>query len=315
MGTRTDTMRQTLLILMAANDEALRAGHSQVDVDHLLLGLLVVDGDAARLLICAGVGLAPARQALVAQDHDDVRALGLDDALVDERWVPPLPMKYAADLLPLTMAAKAVVKDHRRWRETDLTLLEQLLADPEASGPRLLSRLGVDGAAVMATAPSSDRKGRSSTGGRSMQVEVTVPVSADALWATVADPARRPEWDDDAGDVEVLDAHTFTVTPRFMVELTSEGRAGRLPEVSVTYQVIDQTPGRFVEWELRYPRKKRGEPHSERQSIEVIPVDGGSRLTLTASRSRSRNVLVRRLWDWTGRHELRVRAQALAQVS
>ncbi|MDN5764658.1 MAG: hypothetical protein L0H96_17470 [Humibacillus sp.] len=315
MGTRTDTTHQTLLILMAANDEALRAGHSQVDVDHLLLGLLVVDGDAAHALITARVGLAQARQALAAQERDDVRALGLDDALANEHWVPPVPLKYAADLLPFTVAAKAVVKDHRRWRETDLTLLEQLLADPEASVPRLLSRLGVDGAAVLTAAPSSDRKGRSSSGGRYVQVEVTVPVSAGALWATVADPARRPEWDDDAGVVQVLDEHTFAVTPRFMVELASEGRAGRLPEVSVTYHVIDQTPGRFVEWELLYPPRKGRESHSERQSIEITSVDGGSRLTLTASRSRSRNVLVRRLWNWTGGQELRVRAQALAQVS
>ncbi|MEO6997640.1 MAG: hypothetical protein ABI112_06105 [Terracoccus sp.] len=139
-----------------------------------------------------------------------------------------------------------------------------------------------------------------------------MPVSADALWATIADPARRPEWDDDTGAVKVLDDLTFTATPRFTVEWAQQGRASRLPEIVVTYRVIGQTPGHFVEWELRYPRQTR--TPSDRGSRSPRN-DGGTRITLTASRSRSRNGLVRRWWDWTGRHELRVRAQAFAQVS
>ncbi|MEO6997639.1 MAG: Clp protease N-terminal domain-containing protein [Terracoccus sp.] len=112
----------------------MRSGHSQVDLDHLLIGLLVVDGGAERLLMAAGLRLGPARQAIAAQERADVRALGLDDALSGEPWAPPAPMKYTADLMPFTVAAKAVVKDCRRWRETDLRLLEQLVADPEAPG-------------------------------------------------------------------------------------------------------------------------------------------------------------------------------------
>ncbi len=83
----------------------------------------------------------------------------------------------------------------------------------------------------------------------------------------------------------------------------------------VTYRVIGHTPERFVQWELSYPRRPDQRPYLEQQSITVTPVSGGARLTLTASSSTSRLALVRRLFDWTGRHELRVCAQALAQVS
>lgn len=314
MGMRTDAMQQTLLILAAANEEALRAGHARVDVDHLLLGLLVVDGDAAASLMRAGVSLGSAREALAAQDRDDLRPLGLDESLTDADWLPPVPLQYAAELLPPTDATRAVAKEHPRWRATDLRLLEQLVADPQAPSARLLRRLGIEDPAALATAGKVARRA-SWSGAGVTRVEMTVPVSADALWGTVADPARRPEWDEDAGVVEILDELAFKVTPRFVVESAEEGRAGWLAGTEVTYRVIDETPGHFVEWEVSYPRREDQKPYFERESIEVTPTDGGTRLTLTASNSRSRSRLVRWLFDWSGRYQLRVRAQALAQVS
>lgn len=142
-----------------------------------------------------------------------------------------------------------------------------------------------------------------------------MPVLADTIWATVADSIRRPEWDEDAGAVRIIDDRTFTVTPRLVVELAGEGKAGRLANTVATYRVIDQTPGSFVEWEISYPRRDDQEPYLERETIAVTPTDSGARITLTASNSRSRGHLLRRLMDWRARDELRVRAQALAQVS
>ena len=312
MGMRTEAMHQTMLVWMAANSEALRAGHGQVDVDHLLLALLVMDGDAAAALTGAGVGLGPAREALAAQERDDLRALGLGDDVASDPWVPPVPTHYEAQLLPWSPAAQAVGREYRRWRESDLWLLQCLVEEPQGPAARLLCRLGVDGAAVVQSAPRP--AGRQSWS-KATQVELSVTVAAAALWRTVTDPTRRPEWDQDAGAVEVIDERTFIVTPRLVVESTQNGRAGWMADKVVTYRVVEHTPGRFLEWELSYPRRPDQRPYLERQSIEVTPVDGGARLTMTASRSTSRLRLVRRVFDWTGRYELRVCAQALAQVS
>lgn len=70
-----------------------------------------------------------------------------------------------------------------------------------------------------------------------------------------------------------------------------------------------------MEWEISYPRRGNHEPYLERETVAVTATRAGTRLTLTASSSRSRSRLFRRLLDWHGRYELRVRAQALAQVS
>ena len=314
MRTRTEAVHQAVLLLKAANSEAIRAGHSQIDVEHLLLALLVQDGDAATALTRAGVHLGPAREALAAQERDDQLALGLGHKLTGQPSAPPVPTPYPTQLLPLTPAAQAISWDYRRRGKPDLDLwlLARLIEEPQGPPARLLRRLGVDATAVVATSP---RRAGARPRPRGPQVELNVTVTAAALWRTIADPTRRPEWDQDAGAVEVIDEQTFIVTPRLVVESTHDGHAAWMVDKVVTYRVIDHTPERFVQWELSYPRRPDQRPYLEQQSITVTPVSGGARLTLTASSSTSRLALVRRLFDWTGRHELRVCAQALAQVS
>lgn len=312
-GTRIDAMHRSLMVLTAANSEARRAGHSQVDVDHLLLALLVVDGDSARALIHAGMALGSARTALAEQDRDDLRAIGIYDVLPAHDWTPPVPAQCVSDFLPFTEAARAMVKDYRRWAASDLDLLRQLLANPQGPSARLFRRLGID-LAKLETRPLPAEP-RAWSRGEMTRVELTVPVSADALWRTIADPTRRPDWDEDAGAVEIHDEDNFTITPRFVADATAQDRAGPLAGLEVGCRVLDQTPGRFVEWEISYPRREDQKPYCERQSIEVVPTDGGARLILTVSTPSSRLRLVRRLVGWTDRYQLRTRAQALAQVS
>ncbi len=144
MGKRADAMHQTLLFLAAANDEALRAG----------------------------VRLDAAREAVAAQDCDDLQPLGLDDSLTGQRWVSPVPARYAAQMLPPTEATRAITKEHRRWRESDLRLLEQLTADPQSPGSRLLRRLGIEDPATLTAAPASARQW---SGAGATRVELSVP--------------------------------------------------------------------------------------------------------------------------------------------
>lgn len=82
----------------------------------------------------------------------------------------------------------------------------------------------------------------------------------------------------------------------------------------MTYRVIDQAPGPFVKWERTYPRRADQRPHRERLSVEVHPVHHGTRLTPSASGEVERLRLVSNRFDAAGRRELRVPAQALAQV-
>lgn len=93
-------------LLIAANDEALRAGHTHVDSDHVLLGLLVIDGESVRQLRSAGLNLDSARTAMAAMARDDLASIGVSD----EGWAIPPPKRYAAEMLPFTDRAQLAVK-------------------------------------------------------------------------------------------------------------------------------------------------------------------------------------------------------------
>lgn len=312
MRTRTDSAHEMMLVLTAANLEALRAGHCEISVDHVLLALLVADGDAAAGLVAAGVDLASAREALTGLERDDVSALGLGTELVDEPWLPPALPQSSAPLLPLAPAVRDIRRHYRMRRDSDLWLLDRLVNEPDGPAARLLRSLGVDGEAVVAAAPKRTARQAWPPAAR---IELTVPVAAPALWRTVDDPSRRPEWDRQAGDVEVVDERTFVVTPRLVTESNTTGFGSWLAEKVVTYRVIERSPDTFVEWELTFPRRPGQRPYRERQSVELTAVEGGTRLTLSESGSQSRFGLVRRWFAATGRRELRQLGQALSQVS
>jgi hypothetical protein len=60
------------LLMTAATDEAARAGHGEVDVDHVLLALLVTGGASAGVLADAGLQLGAARTALAEVQWADL---------------------------------------------------------------------------------------------------------------------------------------------------------------------------------------------------------------------------------------------------
>ena len=78
------------LLTTAATDEAARAGHGEVDVDHVLLALLVSGGVSTRILSLAGLDLAAARTALVDVQQRDLASLGRDDARAATCGAAPL---------------------------------------------------------------------------------------------------------------------------------------------------------------------------------------------------------------------------------
>ena len=85
----------------AAHLEAARTRTTEIDVDHLYLGLLAVGGQAARILGRHGVSLTSARRRVRESLTDDLSALGLD---------------AATDILPPPRAARDL--DFTEWRAT-----------------------------------------------------------------------------------------------------------------------------------------------------------------------------------------------------
>ncbi|PPK94642.1 ClpA/ClpB-like protein [Kineococcus xinjiangensis] len=156
-GSGRSLLRQSRYISIVALEEAARLGHPEVDVEHLLLGLLATGGPSAGLLIAAGVGMGELREAVARLQQQDLAALGVDVPTAPAP--PPAPPSFlAAQSLPWNDRAMARVR--RASRGDDRALLVELLDDDGRRAARLLEHLGVDVEALRLEALRVEPAGR-----------------------------------------------------------------------------------------------------------------------------------------------------------
>lgn len=307
------------LLTTAATDEAARAGHGEVDVDHVLLALLVSGGASTGILADAGLRLGAARTALAEAQRADLASLGVATPVP-----PPLPgHTYGAGTAALPWSdrarrALALMVDGG----PDTGVLAATLADEHGPVCRLLEQAGADPRHVRAAAVSATARtvpadgGLPSTGGSrtwSSAHTTTVAVPRVDLWQVVREPLRRPEWDDTVARVTIRNARTFETLDAVARTLAAPGRPIEDPGLVATHVVTDEQEGRLVEWEVRYPHRE----HTEWLRVELDDEGVGSRLTLRHAVSRSRGIQ-RLLSRFSARHtqrQLRLLAQAIAQTA
>ncbi|MEJ5913684.1 Clp protease N-terminal domain-containing protein [Pseudokineococcus sp. 1T1Z-3] len=199
-------LRQSRYISTAAMEEVAELGHPEVDLDHLLVGLLLTGGPSASRLAAAGADLPSVRQAVQQLQAADTHSLGVQVA------VPPAVRGGDAARVvsvPWGTRALAVMQsvDHK---EDDRALLRALLDDEGRRVERVLSSAGVDlevlraslasgATAVALDVPVEVAAATAALGParRCLSASVTheLPVSAEAVWAVLGDAGRRPEWD------------------------------------------------------------------------------------------------------------------------
>lgn len=145
MSSTTDSSIQGYLLLIAAAEEAARAGHAAVDVEHLFLGLLVSGGTSTPLLTATGIDLAAARRAVRELQRLDLGSLGISF----EVPVGPDRDRFGdgTEDLPLTEPARRAVR-RQSTKHTDAAVLEALLVDQRGAVRRLLEHMGVDAETV-----------------------------------------------------------------------------------------------------------------------------------------------------------------------
>ncbi len=251
------------LLMMAANDEALRAGHALVDTDHVLLGLLSTDGASAGLLRAAGLTLDKGRQAMAGLARDDLAGIGVSD----EGWPVPRPDRYGADMLPFSERADQAIRGLSK-NGPDTRVLTPLLADAHGPAARLLDAAGIDLSLLSPpTEPTAPGPGTTWT----TQVEYVAPVPADRIWALLDDPLRRPEWDGDVAEVHVVDESTLRAVPRFVIEQPRLSRLLGASRVTTLYRSTYRDVGRALEWEVTLPRRRRIRPPTHR--TEILRID------------------------------------------
>lgn len=272
MSSTTSSGAQGYLLLVAAAEEAARAGHAVVDVDHLFLGLLVSGGVSTPLLTAAGLDLATARNAVRELQRGDLDSLGISTE------VPAGPERIGfgvgTENMPLTARAQRAVT-RQGVGQTDAAVLEALLADRRGAVRRLVEHLGADADILRTLAAQASRRAEVTerrdavTGRWNVAVHHDVAVPRSDIWQLVSDPHRLPVWYGSVVDVEVIDERTFRAG--FVEQARRGGR-----DEAWTYTVVSLEQGRVMEWEARDERSRM----MNRLRIEVDDAMGGSRVTL-----------------------------------
>lgn len=225
----------------AALHEAARTRATDVDVDHLYLGLLALGGSAARVLGRHGVTLAAARERVREQQAADLARLGVPGA----EALTPRPLRYDeldhAEWRP-TPRAQAVHEAAGKASDTR-ALLDALVHESSGTVRRLLAAEGVDATALLAELAGADDDGlvveRAPLShdllpapATARRVRVFVPVPPDAAATALADPAFLRAWAISPGADASEGGLTFTqrrgrkaVTTRFHVERHREADA------------------------------------------------------------------------------------------
>jgi hypothetical protein len=300
------------LLTTAATDEAARAGHGEVDVDHVLLALLVTGGPSTEVLSRAGLRLAAARTALQEVQREDLASLGVDAPVP-----PPLAghtYGVATAALPWSDRARRALAPVTEGAP-DTGVLAAVLSDEHGPARRLLQQAGLDAGAMLASALASPGSGGPAPvpdpGSRAWTASHTrtVAVPRADLWRVVSDPRRRPEWDDDVAEVRAVDDGSFETLDALARTLDRPDDLG----LRSAHRVTERVEGRLVEWETRYPN--RG--HTEWLRVELQDDGDGSRLTLRHASGRPHGVLrlFSRLYGWTTRMRLKLLSQAIAQTA
>lgn len=305
-------LRQSRYISAAAMEEVVELGHPELDLDHLLVGLLVTGGPSASCLVAAGVDLPSLRRAVRHVQEADVEDLGVH--VTAPPSVPAAPAARAATV-PWGGRALAVVRSTDHGQD-DRALLRALLDDEGRRVERVLAAAGVDvadlraslaatttalspelpaeaTAALAAPAPARRRTSASTTH--------EVPVAAEAVWALVGDPRRRPEW-----DPAVLSVTDDGGVLRLVYE---QGRRTR--SVRVLFQ---RTGSRSVLWREVWDDD---EHVTAVLHLAVEPTGAGSRLRVdTATSLRTlRGRVLRPLARWAAGSRARWIGQSIARAA
>ena len=297
-------------ISIATKEEAQRWGHPQIDVEHLFLALLINAGPPGEVLRDLGVDVAQARSAVEETHAAQVASLGLKIAptapgrLVD-------PMIGDMDWSPRAMAVLGEMSDS----SDGLTLLSAVIDEPSGLMAAVLARLDLEPASVheLITARREVQQNLDATPTRDWQtVSHTgfVPAPIDEVWALVADPLRRPEWDSAIGRVEPAGPLVWSM---WAAETMPDGKRRKVSpnlQRSRVRETARLSPERVI-WETTWPaRGQRTGTHAF--AVDLAPKSGGTRLQLTWWLPRAngwRGVLQRSRAPWL---QLMTRMQLIA---
>ncbi|WP_086819900.1 Clp protease N-terminal domain-containing protein [Allokutzneria sp. NRRL B-24872] len=203
-----------------ARDETSRRGHPEVDVEHLFLALLLSGGGAGNTLRGLGITVERARAAVEAVHAERIASLGIE--------APPIPTSPIREpgSREIYFSERAVEVVQAR---DDIGILRALVDEPSGLVDAILRQLGLTADEVHQAAEAVPPQPKLP---RTAVHSGFIPAPVKTVWALLADPARRPEW-----DTAVVHAEPVTDS-RWEMTLTT-GRRFELRELSNVVHTLE----------------------------------------------------------------------------
>ena len=272
----------------AAKEECQRAGNPTVDVEHLFLALMVIGGDAKRILDMHGATLARARAAIERVREGDLASIGVNgpslaglaSAKVDEPWRTSIEWNENADSLARSSA---------QTRRPDLVLLERLLRTSRGIISSTVSALRIDSSALVQDvdtalhSPSAEFAPNFPTleDGLVFSYFAYVPAAQEEVWKLLSDPGRRLEWDPyeygsvTVGPDGVLETYATETKP-------GGGRFRVRPGLRRSrHALVDAHELGHIEWLRVFPDESSGR-FNQSLRVDLAPEGSGTWVRLSA---------------------------------
>lgn len=285
MSTFSALWRRSQAISVAAKEEQELLGHPEIDVEHLFLALVIVGGVSSRVLEDLGVTLRDARGACARVHAEQLAPLGMEFPSMESAAAIPDP---SVGGFRWSDRGRGVMRK-AELQDDDRGLLLALLEEPSGHVSRIVRQLGVSETAVREAARgcrvpvSPPGAGKTPVGKHAVSFTARVPSPPAAVWALVADPDRRLEWE--GYFFESFIQRTDGVLVATARGRRPDGKTARIrPELRISEHVLSACePQQFIEWEISWPAKP-GDRFRRRFSIELQQDGAGTLVTLTQKR-------------------------------
>ncbi|WP_136313618.1 SRPBCC family protein [Actinomyces procaprae] len=292
------TTTHLLALITCSWHEAGRLRHPEVDLDHLLLGLLAEGGAAAALLGAHGVTLANARGAIRDVADADLAAIGVDVSAMPQNLPESVGTEPLANFgeIPMSARAEQLVNDRNTSFKTSLSALQALLGTEVAIRPLVL--LGVDPDHLRNDVAAYKQRRPNPVARRAgVMVDHTLlaeqPSAAERLsrfisappaqvHGVLADPSLLSSW-------AVLATEIRATRPDGII--TRSGSRSGSRHMDLRWRRFEPTPDSvvWVKTMLNGPAPGRGIAYDR---FDLAPAPGGCALTFTRAH---------RIWNLSGR--------------
>ncbi|MDO4887850.1 MAG: SRPBCC family protein [Actinomycetaceae bacterium] len=268
---------------MLSQDEQLRAGHPEINAEHLFLALLSTGGPVTDALASRGVTLGRAREEFVQLHARRLEALGIQlTQIAEEQRRIPDTVSTASAYGP---GVETMLLQASKKPQPDVALFDSLLREASGHISEALHGLGITPDSLTFEPPPRTGDARApgeqpDCGGELIVVEHrhVIPAPPEDVWALIGDPDRFLEWNDlEYEHAETTDAGVVRARRR-QRELN-----GKPAKVRPKFAIVDHVMSRYeqprlIQWERSLPHSPDGHAHSLR--VGLHPEGQGTKVTL-----------------------------------